>query len=678
MTIPTTPRGVGGRIKFHLTQWESITSDPNILAIVQGVHFQFTGQPKQDKTPKEYCLKPLEIQALDQHIESMLKSKVITEVKPIQGQFVSPIFAKQETEKYRPIVNFKRLNAHIHYQKFKMETLTDVKNTIQHNDWLIKIDLKDAFLSVPIKETMTHLARFIWKGKLYQCLTLMFGMAPAPRLFTKLLKVPISVLRRLLIRLVIYIDDLLLMAQTIEEIEMARDTTLYLLQALGLTINWKKSILTPCKELIYLGVTINTTMMTFQVPQEKVSILKAMCQKALNTNRMTARKMASIMGKLRATAQAFSPAPLQLRNIQNSLKKALHRKSSYETTLKLNQGVRAELQWWLHNLQIHNGKQISMETPELTISSDSSSEGWGAHCLGQGASGKWNPQESKLHINIKELMAVHKAILTFTRIHKVSSIHMLIDNTTALSYLTNMGGRTNQIMNNLAKEIWAYLLKNKIQCTAEYIPTELNVEADRESRTTDSSEWKLNTKIFTKICYSLGQPSVDLFASLASHQLPKYMSYKPDPKAVAIDAFQHNWAHRLTYAFPPFNLIARTLKKVQTQRSSMIIVTPTWNTQPYWPLLLQMVIEQPILLPNRYNLLLDPAGNQHPLITNGNLRLAAWLVSGNLSKQREFHSKLPFSLNMQDPQALFHLMTQPGRNLIAGVAKGKLIQFTAM
>ena len=156
------------------------------------------------------------------------------------------------------------------------------------------------------------------------------------------------------------------------------------------------------------------------------------------------------------------------------------------------------------------------------------------------------------------------------------------------------------------------------------------------------------------------------------------MSDKPDPKAVAVDALQQNWTHKFTYAFPPFNIIARTLKKVQAHRSSMIIITPTWNTQPFYPLLLQMVTQEPIMLPKSNNLLLDPAGNQHPLVTEGNLRLAAWLISGNPSKQKEFHSRLPSSSKMHDQQALYHLMKQPGRNLIAGVAKEKLIRFTAM
>jgi len=42
------------------------------------------------------------------------------------------------------VINLKELNAYIPYQKFKMETLKDVKDILQPGDFMVKIDLKDA------------------------------------------------------------------------------------------------------------------------------------------------------------------------------------------------------------------------------------------------------------------------------------------------------------------------------------------------------------------------------------------------------------------------------------------------------------------------------------------------------------------------------------------------------
>lgn len=53
--------------------------------------------------------------------------------------------------------------------------------------------------------------KFQCKGSLYKFLCLRFGLSSAPRVFTKLIKVPISLLRLPFIRILIYLDDMLLM-----------------------------------------------------------------------------------------------------------------------------------------------------------------------------------------------------------------------------------------------------------------------------------------------------------------------------------------------------------------------------------------------------------------------------------------------------------------------------------
>ena len=80
------------------------------------------------------------------------------------------------------------------------------------------------------------------------------------------------------------------------------------------------------------------------------------------------------------------------------------------------------------------------------------------------------------------------------------SVHIRMDNMTALSYLIKMGDIKNQELTVIRKEIWQYLLKKKITITAKYLPGSMNVKADKESRKTrDSSEWKLNPTIYMKL-----------------------------------------------------------------------------------------------------------------------------------------------------------------------------------
>ena len=80
-------------------------------------------------------------------------------------------------------------------------------------NYVCKIDLKDAYFSIPVHKDSRKAVRFLWAGNLHEFLYLCFGLGPAPRIFTKLLKVPISVLRRLMIRVIIYLDDLFILGK---------------------------------------------------------------------------------------------------------------------------------------------------------------------------------------------------------------------------------------------------------------------------------------------------------------------------------------------------------------------------------------------------------------------------------------------------------------------------------
>ena len=186
-------------------------------------------------------------------------------------QFLSNILlVKKKDGGNRPCINLKALNKFIPYKHFKMEGLHCLKYLLEENDFLCKIDLKDAYFSVPLCMSSRKFVRFAWSGNLDEFLCLCFGLGPAPRIFSKLLKVPIALLRRLNIHLVIYLDDILLMGRTLEEILMSRDTVNFLLQHLGFVINLKKSVLKSSQQIDFLGLKVDTHTMTLALTEKKI------------------------------------------------------------------------------------------------------------------------------------------------------------------------------------------------------------------------------------------------------------------------------------------------------------------------------------------------------------------------------------------------------------------------
>ena len=172
------------------------------------------------------------------------------------------------------MINLKSFNSFINAPHFKMEGIHTLNNLLKR-DWLVKIDLKDPYFSVPISQQHRKFLCFQFKDNLYQFNCLSFGLASAPWVFTITLKPVAALGRELGIRLVVYIDDILLMAETREKARDHASSLIYLFQCLGFTINSEKTILEPSQRLEFLGFTVDATSMELSLPTQKIKKIRA-------------------------------------------------------------------------------------------------------------------------------------------------------------------------------------------------------------------------------------------------------------------------------------------------------------------------------------------------------------------------------------------------------------------
>ena len=154
--------------------------------------------------------------------------------------------------------------------------------------------------------------------------------------------------------------------------------------------------------------------------------------------------------------------------------------------------------------------------------------------------GLWSQSEQFLHINCLELLAGSFAIKCFAKDKTNIHIQLLMDNVTALTFINKMGGTKSRVLASLSRDLWQWCLQRQITVSATHIPGILNVNADRESRShLDSSDWKLCLAVLTlqALQNKWGPVDIDLFASRLTKQLPRFVSWKPDPLSEAVDAF---------------------------------------------------------------------------------------------------------------------------------------------
>ena len=142
-----------GRTLFYLKNWGQLTTDPSVLDIIKGYRLRFKGHLHQFYLPITNPKSSKEFQAIKQEVNSLFSKGAIKQIPKSQAKFVSRLFTvPKNSGGLRPVINLKPLNQFLHLQTFKMEGLPDLKVLLEPNDFMITIDLSDAYMTLPIEE----------------------------------------------------------------------------------------------------------------------------------------------------------------------------------------------------------------------------------------------------------------------------------------------------------------------------------------------------------------------------------------------------------------------------------------------------------------------------------------------------------------------------------------------
>lgn len=263
--------------------------------------------------------------------------------------------------------------------------------------------------------------------------------------------------------------------------------------------------------------------------------------------------------------------------------------------MSIGEAGRNDLLCWYQNLETSRRK-IRCFSQFIEFRTDASNLGCGGVCGDRMTNGRRSDSNSRFHINVLELLAVLYTLQTMFSEYN-TNFKLYSDNTTAIAYI-NRGGRTwSRECNDVAKRIWFWCQPRQNRSIASFIPGWETLETDSASRHfSQDTEWSPNPLIFKAICKNWFKPEVDLFASKENHLLQKYVSWSPDPNAIASDAFTLNWAEfESIFLFPPFRLLLRCIQKIRQEKPRGILVASYRPTQP-WFSAMQTVTDKPPLL----------------------------------------------------------------------------------
>ena len=82
--------------------------------------------------------------------------------------FYSHLFVVWKTSgSWRPVIDLSLLNCFVDVSHFQMETIQSVLLSVCQGDWMASIDLREAYLQVPVHPESRRFLRFMAHGRSY-------------------------------------------------------------------------------------------------------------------------------------------------------------------------------------------------------------------------------------------------------------------------------------------------------------------------------------------------------------------------------------------------------------------------------------------------------------------------------------------------------------------------------
>ena len=602
-----------------LSAWSALPSPSRWLlrTISLGYAIQFARHPPKFSSIRFTTVKASDAPVLREEIAVLLAKDAIEPVPPadMRTGFYSPYFiVPKKGGGLRPILDLRVLNRALHRLPFKMLTQKRIFGCVRPRDWFAAIDLKDAYFHVSILPCHRPFLRFAFEGRAYQYKVLPFGLSLSPRVFTKVTEAALVPLREQGVRILNYLDDWLILAQSRDQLCEHRDLVLRHLSLLGLRVNWEKSKLLPTQRISFLGMELDSVEQTARLIEERARSVLACLNTFKSRAAVPLKLFQRLLGHMAAAAALTPLGLLHMRPLQHWLYGRVPRWAWKRGThqVQVTPACRQTLTPWSDLAFLRAGVPLEQISRHAVVYTDASTTGWGATYNGHAVSGVWTGPQLQWHINCLELLAVHLALNRLKGHLRGKHVLVRTDNTATVAYINRQGGLRSRRMSQLARHLLLWSQKVLRSLRAVHIPGLLNRTADELSRAMLPGEWRLHPLTVQLIWRRFGAAQVDLFASPETAHCQLF--YSLTEGTLGRDALAHSWPRGLRkYAFPPVSLLAQTLCKVREDEEQVLLVAPYWPTRTWFPELVLLATAPPWPIPLRKDLLTQRRGTiWHP------------------------------------------------------------------
>ena len=448
-------------------------------------------------------------------VEDLLAKGAIEPVSLGPGFYSRLFVTPKVTGGWRPVIDLSCLNRFVRLSHFRMESVQSVLQSIRSGDWMISLDLQDAYLQVPVHPEFRKYLRFCLGDKVYQFRVICFGLSSAPQVFTRVIAPSLlhhasfwvpdpSLFRRLVSPWILPSGDRSAEGLPSNSLLGARDSS-----------QSSQDLSHSFSAQDYLGMALQSSPLRVFPTQARVQKVLCLVDEFLSSRVQPLGLWRSLLGVM----SSLSTLRLRMRSLQHRLQVSCHQESPTEP-VSWDDSCPKDLLWWSDPSHLVVGVDLALPHPELLLFTDASDAGWGASLGSDHLSGLWSRDVSQYSINHRELLAVFLAIRGFLHLLRGKSVSLFTDNTSALSYLRKEGGTRSSTLNSVAQAILRLCESSDVRLLPQFVPGRLSVLADSLSRGGQvlDTEWTL----YMDVCLELFRRwpvTVDLFATSLNHRL---------------------------------------------------------------------------------------------------------------------------------------------------------------
>lgn len=614
------------RVRERVAEWAQLGASAELLGCIKhGVKLVFNKETRRklarntklsfDQGRSLDKLAPDEREFLEAETTRLLKIGAWEECPESAVCCISRVFLvpKKGSKKYRLVIDLRELNATQTPATCEVETLRELRAQLRPKDHMVAMDLTDGYFHLSIREEDRKYFGFRIGSRTFRMVAVPFGWNHAPRLFTMLMqplvqemRAPGSAGRRRErssatrpnkerrtrgARMLVYMDDFLLMAKTKRATANLRDRFVSLAARLGLALQKEKCVWEPTRRLVHLGLVVDSEEGLFQVDEIKASKCRTLAKQILSESarsqrRVPKRQLAQLVGLAQFFDLAVKGARFHLRELHDVIGSL----QGWAGRVVLTKQALRDLRYWCQLRAASTGMPIWRPIETAVLHTDSSDFAWGAVLNGDHpARGLWTATEAEHHITLKELMAVTRAIHTYAPLLAGKHVLHYEDNQAVVAVINSVTSRSPAMMAELRK-LWAILDANSITLHTTYIRSEENVLADDLSRLVDEDDWVLCTDVF-ELLQARTAHTVDRFSSPENARLPRFNTRWAAPGSEAVDALSlpdSAWRLERNWCNPPWSLLLKLALKLEQSGAAATVLTPDWPRATWFPLLTEL------------------------------------------------------------------------------------------